>query len=315
MGILGPHGLTLHSPFCDSLNVTVPFEHSDELQASCRPLLAELGASEASEGYWQVPPLKRILDGRVVADLPSLRWQSPGSVVFKRYGQVLQVGTSGTTLRSMRASGLFLGWLSILASYPHRVTRLDATVDLDRAAGPAVMAVYGHTRAHGLKLGRKATPASHCRGLLRAALYAEGVETGTVYVGRRGKSEITATVYDKRNQVLDLGGDDPGNALRVELSFSGQVGCTLRDVAQPGPLFWSYAGELLAPPSDFLPWERGDGGYDLEKLPPIDPVVAITRACERNEGLRTVIRFSDSLGIVRKHLWGYMNHAHPVAAS
>jgi hypothetical protein len=141
------------------------------------------------------------------------------------------------------------------------------------------------------------------------------VETGTVYIGRRGKSEITATVYDKRNQVLDYDGDDPGDLLRVELSFSGQVGCSLRDASLPGRLFWSYAGELLDPPPEFEPWEKGDPGFDLEKLEPLDPVVQITRACERNEGLRTVIRFSDKLGIVRKHLWGYMNHAHPLVAS
>lgn len=308
MGILGPHALKLHSPFCDSLNVTVPFEHSDELQASCRPLLSELGASEGSGAYWEVPHLKTIPDGRCVVDGSAAK----GSVLFKRYGQVLQIGTSGTALRSMRAAGLFSHWLSVLGSYPHRVTRLDATVDLVRPAGPAVMTVYAHVRAHGLKLGRKPTPASHCRGLLRAALYGGAVETGTVYVGRRGKSEITATVYDKRNQVLDFDGDDPGDLLRVELSFSGQVGCTLRDAALPGPLFWSYASELLSPPVDFVSWDKGDGGYDLEKLPPVDPVVAITRACERNEGLRTVIRFADRLGILRKHLWGYMNHAHPV---
>lgn len=312
MGILGPHGLTMHSPFCDALNVTVPFEHADELQAACRPLLARLGASEASEGFWQVPPLKVGLDGRCGADLAALRWQRPGSVVFKRYGQVLQVGTSGTTLRSMRADSSFLDWLSILSSYPHRVTRTDATVDVLVPASGPVLALHDHAKRDGVRLGRKRTLPSHCRALLRAAHYAEGAETGTVYLGAYGRSEITGKVYDKRNEVLDKGGDDPGDMLRVELSFSGKVGCTLRDVAAPGPLFWNYVGELLDPPSEFVAWDRGDVGFDLDKLPPVDPVVAITRACERNDGLRTVIRFSDGLGILRRHLWGYMNHAHPL---
>jgi hypothetical protein len=111
----------MHSPFTDALSVTVPFEHADELQASCRPLLSELGASECSGGYWEVPLLKTIPDGRCVADGSGQK----GGVLFKRYGPVLQTQTSGTTLRSLRAAGVTNHWLSILASYPHRVTRLD----------------------------------------------------------------------------------------------------------------------------------------------------------------------------------------------
>lgn len=313
MGILGPHGLTMHSPFCDALNVTVPFEYSDEVQASCRPVLASLGAAEGSPGHWQVPPLKVLSCGRVVGDEGALRWQKPGSVVFKRYGQVLQVGSSGTTLRTLRADGSFLHWLSILGSYPHKVTRLDATVDMPVPAADLVMGLYDHVvrQQHGISLGRKHTPATSCRGFLSPSLYGAGRETGTVYIGRYGRAEINAKVYDKRQEVMAHGGDDQGDCLRTELTFSGQVGCTLRDAAQPGALFWNYARELLDPPTGFTAWSKGDSGFELERLPPVDPVVAITRACERNEGLRTVIRFSDSLGILRKHLWGYMNHVHP----
>lgn len=309
MAILGPHGLKLHSPFTDALSVTVPFEHSDELQASCRPLLSELGASECSGGYWKVPPLSALPDGRIV----SQAGHREGGVLFKRYGPVLQAQTSGSALRSMRTVGLADHWLSVFGSFPHRITRLDATVDLQRPAGPLVMALHAHTSAHGLRLGRKLTPPSNCRSLLRTSHYEPTVPTGTVYIGNRGSSGITGTVYDKRNEVLDRGGWDPGDLLRVEISFDKDVGCSLRDAARPGPLFWTYAGQLLAPPADFTPWQRGpDLSFELEKLPPLDPVVRITRACERNEGLRTVIYFSDDLGIERRHLWGYMNHAHPV---
>lgn len=314
MGILGPHGLSLHSPFCDSLNVTTPVDNSDELQTSLRPFLCEMGGSEDGEGFWSVPVLVGASPGSCGVDLSETARQR-GTVVFKRWGQVLQVGTSGRALASLRAAGLFGHWLSIIASYPHRVTRLDVAVDIRRPAAGSVMGLYRHVRTEGLALGRKRTPAAKCRGLLRASHYVTPpVETGTVYVGRYGSAEICAKVYDKRNEVIDAGGSDPGDWLRVELTFSGQVGCTMRDVSSPGPLFWNYASELLAPPVGFVAWSRGDTGFDLERPAPVDPVVAITRACERNDGLRTVIRFSDRLGIARKHLWGYMNHAHPVGA-
>jgi hypothetical protein len=313
MSILGPHGLSLHSPFCDALNVTTPFENSDELQASCGPILSQLGATDSGRGHWEVPILRSDGAGSCAVDLDETK-RKPGSVVFKRWGQVLQVGTSGGALRSMRVAGLFDHWLSILSSYPHRVTRLDAAVDVFVPAAPRVLEAYRYVRVHGLALGRKRTPSARCSSILRTAHYGDGeaVETGSVYVGRYGTSEICARIYDKRNEVLDRGGSDPGDWMRVELTFSGQVGCTLRDASQPGPLFWNYAAELLQPPGGFREWSKGDTGFDLNKPPPLDPVVAITRACERNDGLRTVIRFSDKLGIARKHLWGYMNHAHPV---
>lgn len=304
----------MHEPFCDALSVTMPLEYREEARSSCALLLGELGASQVDEGYWQVPPLCINAEGRCVLDLAAARWQKLGAVHFKKIGQVFQVAASGSTLRSMRAAGLYLHWLSILASYPIRVTRLDATKFLSGPAAPRVQALWAHVREHGLKLTRKRTPPSGCRYFQRMALYAEGVETGSVYVANYGKADVCLKVYDKRNEVMDKGGDDPGDGCQVEFTFNGEIGCTLRDAAVPAALFWNYAGQLLDVPPDQVSWLRGDTGFDLPALPPLDPVVQITRACERNQGLRTVIRLSDSLGFKRAHLWGYMNTAHPVGA-
>lgn len=312
MAILGSHALHLHSPFCDYLNITVPHELATEVRFSCAPLLSQLGATQVTPDLWQVPPLKRDPTGRPSVDLSALAHEKPGTVTFKRMGQVLQVSSSGSTLRSMRIDGSFVHWLSVLSSWPHRVTRADAAVDLPSPAPPLVQALYAAVRRDGIRLGRKRTPPANCRAILRAAHYDESRETGTVYIGSYGKGEITFRGYDKRNEVLDRGGSDPGDCFRAEFSFSGQVGCTLRDVADPSGLFWHYSSELLDPPPEFTAWTKGDTGFHLDKLPPLDPVVAITRACERNEGLRTVIRFSDKLGFPRRHLWGYMDQAHPL---
>lgn len=309
MAILGPHASGVHDPFCDYLDVTLPVEHADEVRHLLFPLLASVGSETRDDGeLWHVPHLRKCAGG--VEANPGLVGLRPGTVKASRFGAVFRVSASGGVLSTLRAAGLYLHYLSVIGEFSHRVTRLDATLDLPVHAPPRVLALDAETTARGFSLGRKAVPPNQCSAWLGADR--RGERTGLVYVGRRAKREICATVYDKRHQLETRDCPDPGPTLRVELSFSGQVGCTLRDAAAPGALFWWYARGLLDAPAGAPVWDRAGEGFHLDRPPPLDPVVAITRACERSPGLRTLIALSDRLGITRAHLWGYMNHAHPL---
>lgn len=263
---------------CDYLGVTVPELHSRALQAELRPFLLELGAGEETPGVWRCP--------------------GGGTVKLHAWATVVSVGVSGAALERLRGLGAFTSLLSILGAFPHTVTRLDAALDVFEHAPPILETLYAQALAGRIRLGRKALGSRGVKRHLGPALYAEGVETGTVYLGRRG-DRVYLCVYDKRQERLERAELDTGPWVRYELRLDKRVGCTLRDAQDPGPVFWSVMGGQVLPCPEGVPdWVSWAEGYTLPRYEAPEPSERLRRACERSEALGGLCQLALPLGEV-----------------
>lgn len=241
------HRSIVCNPFCDYLNVTSPKDNGDLIMDALKPLLDALGASEVAEGIY-----KYGLKG--------------GTFKYSKRGQVVIFSASGGFLQTLRERGLFGDYLSALASFPHRVSMLHATVDFLIEPSEIVQRVKRLGQEGEIALTRKSIPPKFVHSLL--SLNAAGVETGTVYLGNRKNADVWAKVYDKQHERLSKGFEDPGAILRVEIAVQSDVGATLRDAFNPLALFYNFASSsLVEPPLDVPAWSANGEGFVLDEKP------------------------------------------------
>ncbi|AXH78613.1 MAG: isomerase [Circular genetic element sp.] len=195
--------------------------------------------------------------------------------IKKRYHRA---SASGSVLALLRTTGLLKPFLALLGRVPHRVTRLDAAVDV-AVDGPVVLrtleARYPMDR---VSLSRKSL------GVVRmySARESDGQLTGTWYVGHRSSARVTARVYDKQAEILSRTGLDSPPLTRYELTFKKDLGCTLRDCLMPASLFYEYAsGKLLAPPRAIPAWVPNKDS-DWSSVP-VDLALPYEVFCQRVE--------------------------------
>lgn len=244
MSILLPLPATsmIGDPFADYLNVTVPLDFVVPLSDELRPLLDMLGVSEISEGVYSLP-------------------EKGGTFKISRRGKVGIFSASGGFLGRLRDTGTFSQYLAALSAFPHRVSMLHLTQDYVVASPPEVVQEVkrmGH--AGNLALTRKRIEPGRVKSILNLNL--QGEETGTVYLGHRANADVWAKIYDKRHERLSRGLADPGSIVRVEIAVQSDVGATLRDVADPSAIFFSFARRSLAQVPDGTPeWSPYGEGY------------------------------------------------------
>jgi len=237
--------LPLREPFCDYLRVTVPYEVSARVVDEFRPFLDMVGCAEVAPGLCRI---------------------GAEGGVFKhgKSGAVAVYVMSGQLLAIWRDVGLLQDAVLLLSGYPSRVTRLDATCDFLEDAPPIVARLYKRAMAGELSLSRKRITPSNAEVRLSAGH--DGRQTGTLYLGRRGKADVVAVVYDKRWERISKGCSDPGLLLRVEIRCSAGVGCVLGDVLAPERLFYHFAApDLVEAPSGVSEWKPHAEGFYLSK--------------------------------------------------
>ena len=104
---------------------------------------------------------------------------------------------SGSPAVALRDLGLWGEVLSILSSSPHKVTRLDAAIDLPTDAAPFIAHLRRKYPAGMVNLGRKALPVK-----VMLEVRPDGLESGTYYIGHRTSARRTCRVYDKALEML-----------------------------------------------------------------------------------------------------------------
>lgn len=244
-------------PFADYLNVTVPYDHAASVRDALLPLVDSLGSfEEVDDGLFQFVDFRFGSKGRLEA-------HKAGTLKMKRRGQVLVVSVSGAVLSRMRLKGLYAEYLSILSSFPHRVSMLHATADYFVPSAPSVVAqVKAAASAGGLALTRKHLQPSQCRYVLGTDC--DGFETGTAYLGQKANADVWAKVYDKRHERISQGYADPGSLVRVEVAIQSGAGATLRDAFDPSDVFFQFAGRsLVEVPPEFPGWLPHGEGFIL----------------------------------------------------
>lgn len=283
----------LADPFSDYCNVTFP----ESEFADAEPRILEV--VYASGGSCEFPGRLRVGDCGTVKH-------------GKKFG-VGWVSASGAALSAFRGAGLFRDFLASIAMSAHRVTTLHATFDVAEDGPRAVHRVYRRALRGGLHLTKKAIPASQVRRVLRAG-YVDGRQTGTVYLGNR-RRDVSAKVYDKRNQLLDVvagehGADaqvialnDPGPLTRYELQFGRHVGVTLRDVENPAALFWHHAGALLPRPADAEAWVAHSEGFTMPERSEVNYVRQLELLLENSADIHRACALADKISEREGRAW------------
>lgn len=261
--------------FCDALSVTFPQEERSGVIADLLPFFDESGFESANSDLLVNPSCNGMIH------------------LSDKYG-VFRFEAKGPALQQLRDTGVFVSVLATLGLRPHRVTRLDATLDLPIDAPPVLQELYTIARRGKVKLSRKAVPSSNVRRLESPGL--DGRDTGTVYLGRRS-AEVVLTVYDKRNEIWSRSGVDVGPRLRYEIRLTSKVGVTLRDAFEPAAVFYNFLAPGLLQRPDGLPeWKPGeDLGFVVDRVPGL-PYRRLQRRVEGSAELARLVALARECG-------------------
>ena len=269
----------MSEPFCDFVGVTVPAAEWEGLRVD---LSAELDA---------------IGMGAEVDQERAVLWRSAdgfGTVKASRVGAVWAIGCSGTVCAGLRAAGRFMAYLSAIGARPHRVTRLDASVDYQVDAAPLVASIAQAGRRGELSLTRKRIPANAVESY--TGLRADGAETGTVYCGTK-LADVRMVVYDKQHERARRRLPDSGPLVRYELRLRGGTGVTLRDCAEPAGVFWHYAApDFLPAPVEAPAWVAGGTGYELARVEPLTPAQRLKQRVDTSVELAALLALAGECG-------------------
>lgn len=177
-----------------------------------------------------------------------------GVLLYLESRGTLKFSASGAVCAHLRDSGSWHDYLSELSSSPHRVTRLDAAMDIPMDGADLVDSMRRMHASGEVNLTRKAVPATTLLGIRD-----DGRETGTWYAGRLTRARFTARVYDKAFEALQKRGELMRPTARVEVTAAGgDSGATLRDAAEPVALFWHIASPALLKAPEGVPvWSPG----------------------------------------------------------
>jgi hypothetical protein len=212
---------------------------------------------------------------------------------------VAVISASGAALAALRSVGAYAGYLRVLSSDVHRLTRLDVALDLLVDAPSVLEALYSRAKSGGVSLTRKALD-PHRHVSRWQSPDSAGLDTGTVYLGGK-TSEVRSRVYDKRLERIARGLPDPGSWLRAELTVTSAMGISLKDAWEPAPVFWHFMARALegivTRPSDVPAWvPAGDSvGFVLPPRPVLDPMQRLERRLERSSELRDLCELARSI--------------------
>lgn len=263
--------------FCDWLDVT--FGPTDcpypELNLLLLGLGMEVEYSDHTTRRYSVPTKD-----------PCLR----GTLVIEHRPTFARVSLSGGVCEFLRERDSFGELLSILGTSPHRVSRLDATLDLAMDGADLVDSLRKRHSDGFATLTRKALPTT-----TMLSIREDGRESGTWYVGHRTRARVTARVYDKALQMLSKYGALLPPTARVEITI--REGATLRDAAEPTACFWHYAAPaILKAPEDIPMWTQDtENGWTGPKRE-FDPAALLKRRVEACAELDALLDVADLLG-------------------
>lgn len=273
---------------CDRLTVTVPKSHDAALRDVAEEYGVLLGAAPVQRGLWSAP--------------------SGGTLFYQSRSGYASLEASGRLLADLRGAALLGEYLLALGGLPHRVTRLDACLDVPVRAAPVLHAFWARARSGSVRLSRKRVPATQCGHYFTPALYpGEPLDTGTVYVPSRRSSrgDRFATLYDKRQERIAKGHVDPGPLLRYEAGAARGLGATLADAYDPTALFHHIMSPDIVPMPDGVgEWVPAALAWHGPGRTASDPVRRLERYLEGPAGgaLLDLASFPGGIGLVRSWL-------------
>lgn len=203
-----------------------------------------------------------------------------------------RVSMSGVACSALRDLGAWFEVLTMISDQPHKVTRVDVTLDLPMDGADLVDAMRVRYPA-AVHLGRKS---------LQTTLYIQqrpdGRESGTWYAGLRSRAQVTAKVYDKAWEVFcNRGGLEVLPCGRVEVTVRGSYGITLQDAAAPTALFWECASPAILQAPEDAPMRANITDLGWKAQPRVfDPAQVLRRRIEAMAELDALALVADDLG-------------------
>lgn len=242
----------LGSVFCDYFAITFPSDSLDSIREDLSTIfdLCGLSPSEFSQDIYEVDNL-------------------PGKLILgiEPRSKLARISVSGSICSHIRNHNCWDPLISVLNSYPHKVTLMDATADFYVPHIPYYLnELKTRLKAGSVRLSRKNLTPSACKWYFSASHYFPDCETGTIYLGKTGSSDITCKVYDKQQERFEKGFFDSPSVVRVEFRITSKL--SLRDVHNPIEIFYHYAQQsLVVPPPDVPVWQPYGSGFDIQRQP------------------------------------------------
>lgn len=263
--------------FCDHLTFSTPVDEWDSFRGDVGPVFDLIGA-------------------QVEFDTDRMtQWRAGnGTCRASRVGLVMVVSATGAFLASLRCAKVFRDYLSTISTRPHRVTRLDASLDQAHDTPPVLADLVRKVASpEGLHVTRKRIQADACTRYVTQR--ADGADTGSVYLGPVN-ADVRPVVYDKRKERMDKGLSDVGPLTRYECRVRSGVGPSLYDADQPAGIFWNFMKGVLPAPLDAPAWSPYAEGFAIVRSPPPSPAQRLLRRLDASEDLRDMLRLAIQVG-------------------
>ena len=227
-------------------------------------------------------------------DKPDLLRVEGGTLKHFPHTTYHQFSFSGMYLDSLRRFNDMAETLWRFSECPYKITMLHIAHDIREPAEPYLKRLRRQGKTGSLQLTRKKIHPKNVSYIERHNYANPGVSTGTIYLGS-SQAEVSAGCYDKRNERIDRGYDDPGPWFRPELRTKN-IGATLRDVFIPDSLYWHYMAKIIEPPGDQLPWESHAEDYVLEKPPELLPYQIMKRRLRSSPDIDHLLSLTERMG-------------------
>jgi len=257
--------------FCDWLDVTTPPGEEYRVRSELGPLLCAAGFDKVTDDLYRF---------------------NGGSVKLQGNNRWFKLGFSGQSVALLRVCGQWESVLFLIGEGPHRVTRVDAAVDLPVDGADSLAQLQAAYPRGEVRLSQRPVKVTE-----RLQTRPDGRKTGTWYAGNRRDSEITCRVYDKAQEAHDKRGELMPPRTRCELTVKKGANPTLRDAAEPERLFWHYMSPaILKRPQGVPEWSSGWGeGWVMERTELL-PAMRLKRRIEDSPELAALIELADSIG-------------------
>lgn len=235
-----------------------------------------------------------------------------GVVLVSHKARYARISASGGVSSFLRDLQLWDEYLFILSTSPHKVTRIDAAMDVPTDGADALRVLQDRYPSGSLALSRKSLKIDYI-----TAVRPDGRYTGTMSVGYGTAARYKAKVYDKAWEALSKRGEHLPPTTRFEVIACKDSGATLRDASLPAALFWHIASPaLLRRPPDAPEWEPNMSCTYSAPKRAFEPAETLRRRVEHSAELEAFAMLADSMGASGRsyllHLIGKHLEAKPV---
>lgn len=203
-----------------------------------------------------------------------------------------RISASGAACAALRALGLWGEYLWILSTSTHRVTRLDAALDLPADAADFLQVLQARYPSGWVNLGRKAQRVTEF-----LTTRADGRKSGTYYVGHKDDARQSVRVYDKSLEALEKRSEVIPTTTRIEATARKDKGATLRDAAVPAAIFWAIVSPaIISAPPGAPEWTPNMEQTWVSVPSTYTPAETLKRRIEDSAELDALLELADSIG-------------------